>query len=871
MDFVPSTAMQRAFGPLPLLFVFDANLFLGFLWSGFGPQFNSDHLGEGWNFQPRDFAASKTACFFSCHRRTSCATWEGFGRVFQRLTTWTQCEFDASLGYPGEGPPERQMTLVSANIGSIMTDVSWKTWNADVVCLQETRVGRNNHRTASKAFHSVGFTPCFSDLLPGIWHGSNTTKTPCGGTLIAGGSAYLKNFEIQQDATGIYERIFKTKRVVAAWLQVTAKKRALVISVYARTSASQDTKIHAENNDLFEDILSFVAQFGSIPVLIAGDFQAPPDSYPAFAAALSFQSWHDPIVTVDANGDVVRPITFSNDSTFAGPGEGCTSIDSILLNDIAFAALQSAEVVGTFGKQHRPIKLVFNWESINQIGHHILKTAPFILEECEGPGNQTPKISWECSYKNDFDAVSSSDDKWAVVNDFLQHTLIAKGASWGDGPRERAGKPTFVSKIIAPKQMASHCAANFHGLQLARLIGRLSELFIRLSKPEGSAQDEFITFSTASKVRSQLHRLRSPVCWVHHRIPSLVEVFYAKSWAEQSLKSHELAVKLKRIQNWQDRIRRSASHGCAYIFHHLKNKQQDEPANLVVDQDQNIIYQPDQALSYLNSEWDQVYSANVLRHHPLKMLDTVWPYIHDQRLEVELPKISGIDLFNILQKRKTNAAPGLDGWRTTELQRFSASELQPCADCFDAIESSNLPLPKSLVCAKQVILNKPGPAAPLNKRLITILPALLLAYTGARFAQLQDWQKAIMPSSILGGIKGRHMSDLFNQLRLDIDEAKHQNDALIGIKIDKAKAFDRIIPHFVAALFLAFGLPTGFVSFFVKIYDGLHRHLSYRNWTSPVSTTAPNGVCQGCSLSLLDMNAYTRFGVTFSTTSLKFS
>lgn len=102
------------------------------------------------------------------------------------------------------------------------------------------------------------------------------------------------------------------------------------------------------------------------------------------------------------------------------------------------------------------------------------------------------------------------------------------------------------------------------------------------------------------------------------------------------------------------------------------------------------------------------------------------------------------------------------------------------------------------------------------------------------------------------------MSDLYNQIRLDIDEAKAQNHTLIGLKLDKAKAFDRVVPAFVAALFLAFGVPKGITNFFVKTYDGLHRHLSYRSWCSPSATTASNGVCQGCSLSLLATSVYTK-------------
>ena len=99
------------------------------------------------------------------------------------------------------------------------------------------------------------------------------------------------------------------------------------------------------------------------------------------------------------------------------------------------------------------------------------------------------------------------------------------------------------------------------------------------------------------------------------------------------------------------------------------------------------------------------------------------------------------------------------------------------------------------------------------------------------------------------------MSTLYNDLRLHIDCAKLDNQPLVGVKLDKAKAFDRIVPTFAGVLFLAFGLPMGFVNVFLKIYQGLHRHLSYRRWIAPIATRPANGVAQGCSLSLLAMNA----------------
>lgn len=227
----------------------------------------------------------------------------------------------------------------------------------------------------------MGFTPCLGDLLPGNWHARVQPRPRCGGTAIAGGSSYIRPFKVHEDHTGTYKQLFSTKRCVAAWVQVTANKHALFLSVYAQTGASGDTRIHGQNDSLFDSILTFVAQFGHIPVVLAGDFQAVPSSYPAIARALAFQSWSDPISTTDADGFLTRPLTFSQDGTFSGPSDGCSSIDAILVNGVAFSAIQHACVLEHFGRQHRPIQIVFEWPSIEQRGFVLFKTADFVLDQ----------------------------------------------------------------------------------------------------------------------------------------------------------------------------------------------------------------------------------------------------------------------------------------------------------------------------------------------------------------------------------------------------------------------------------------------------------------------------------------------------------
>lgn len=186
-------------------------------------------------------------------------------------------EFDCTLGFPGEGPKSDTVTLWSANIGSLRTNPLWKSWGADICCLQETRIGKANLRSTSLGIKALGQRIATSDPLPVKWH-KNGSITPCGGTAMIASESILQPFDPGSDLTGLYKTLYATKRVNAAWIQVMPKRRALVASVYAITGASQDAETHAKNDAMFTDILDFTSQFGQIPVVIAGDLQADPTS-----------------------------------------------------------------------------------------------------------------------------------------------------------------------------------------------------------------------------------------------------------------------------------------------------------------------------------------------------------------------------------------------------------------------------------------------------------------------------------------------------------------------------------------------------------------------------------------------------------------
>ena len=409
---------------------------------------------------------------------------------------------------------------------------------------------------------------------------------------------------------------------------------------------------------------------------------------------------------------------------------------------------------------------------------------------------------------------------------------------------------------MCPGQKPSGLATSIILSWLYNALGGLREIERFLSRNTNSDVHRWIQHRTFVRVWNRLARLRAPFLWPPSRRPNLVDVTVAIQWVQDRIATHEIKLKLKRIKAWQNKIKDSAQIGSAFVYKHLRNKAVTEPANLVVDPEGNAIFDPGSAMNEINKHWDPIFSANVGFPPALKMLDIVWPHIHHFHLDYPVPVLCAEDLKMVVKKRKKEAAPGLDGWRTTEMQALPIECFAWFAALFRRIEVSLDPLPKILATARQIILNKNGSSEPLNKRLITLLPVIMLAYTGARFARLKQWQMHLMPQQLQGGIPQRHMSAIHTNFALSLDQARVDQCDLIGVKIDKAKCFDRIIPEYAAALMLAFGVPRQVVTMFLKLYQGLSKHLSYKSWAQPIPTHGPNGVAQGCSLSLIAINVH---------------
>lgn len=761
--------------------------------------------------------------------------------------------FDQTLGFPGEGP----WSLMSANIDAFHSHPDCAQWDADVIALQETRLSCNNITDARHKSLEFNKDIFFGKLLTDKKNIKGVFKVPHGGTAFLAPSVSTRNFHQDDDVTGTWTKLQNTTRVSAIWHQVMPKLRVLVFSFYGQASLAHDAHL-AINQNLLTDIFLVASQFGSVPIIIAGDFQSDPDCYQAIADAKALGFWYDPLVECNDSGEFSRPITFSRGGNFKNPTEHFSSIDGILMNDVALSALSDIRVCFEHGKQHAPIKAVFQWPRIFQKGNTLVKPAAFDLTEIPKYGdlNLVANQIWNDKYSTKFE---NADDEtaWGIVNSLAIDTLKTSGAKFGRGPKQRGGKLIFKQVVSCPGQSKFGNATSKLSCYLSKTFQLVTELRHRLLRHAVKYADFVNTWNLQQKVQMHLLKIDSCRWWnpeIHLHDDALKCVLTCLHDSINRVRDKE---KRQRIANWKRKMTEGTKSKQVdkFVFAWIKSKAQQNSPNLIRDSDGDIIVDPDHAILEINNQWDQVFAANVLHSDPMEVLKFAWPHVQSDRCVAEIPPVTGNDLRTQAIRRKIDAAPGLDGWRTSEMKMLPTCVYDVAAMFFEQVEQGKRQLPSCLTVARQVILDKKGDS-PLQKRLISLLPIFLLCYTSLRYRQLQQWQRTQMPPQLFGGIKNRQMSQLQTRVRLSLDEARQSGNAIIGVKLDKAKCFDRLVPTIASALMIAFGVPTKVVMVFSQLYAKLQRFLAYKGWISTVPTTCANGVVQGDSLSLIAINVH---------------
>ena len=428
--------------------------------------------------------------------------------------------FDSTLGYLGEGP-DRSWTILSSNIGSFIKDNTWKGWTDDVICLQETRIGWNNFRNATKSAAAFGKNLILGDLLPGLFRSDGSGSTSHGGVALKG--SFTPN-------------VFKPLGVkfsprLRSWFSTSMVNRGLRLHMTSSSSTMS----------------SFVI-FCRLQV----------NSGISLSLLLVISNLH--------HSNTLRSLL------------RCTLLIGLILSP---ATLKMAPLID-------PSRATFDWLPIFQVGPIHVKFAALDTSQVGKPScprdYECHQTMWDAALTSQFDR-QLPEELWFDINQHAISALVTLGATWSNGVRKRAAPPVFQSKQYCPGQMPSGAAVSLlHLSWLHNARAKVFDIQAKVAKPYLSDKECDILHNARIKLNRLLSRLKAPFQFHSQSRLSLVSLHECHLWLQCQIERCEHDLKFKRINAWKDKIRESAKSTRAYIFHHLKNKAQDQPNNLFTSQ-----------------------------------------------------------------------------------------------------------------------------------------------------------------------------------------------------------------------------------------------------------------------------------------------
>ena len=754
--------------------------------------------------------------------------------------------FDGTLGYEGEGP---QWTLQSINVGSLEKNPQVLHSSCDAIAIQETRVTSANKKEVSfrakEANRDISFGPLMKFMESG--------HPEWGGVCVATNHGASRTFELKEDASGIYQNLVSSTRVHCVWTSADIHKTFLLISFYGFSGAHQDPAKHVATDNLLRQVFEFVSQFGQIPIAICGDFQTIPHSYSCIRDLLATGKYFDPFLTVQDGLD--RPFTFCRNRRWDDSNSPKTSIDAILVNDVAHRYIKTVSVNHNCGLQHAICQIEFEFPSNKRMGFQWVPHAKLNLSKLqpEPQRNQIACELWETTFCQKSLEAEDSEQLLTVANEYCVQILLSAGATWAQGSRQRGTIPEFRygDRDIQIGESNDAYARSINHLD--KTLRRINDLIKKL----------------AIKPPSQHAVNIAEVCWKRivnalnfngcESIPNEPTVeFLIQAWDFLSAKRHSKALQVRRmrIQSWKKKMQHSAVSTCKDIYHYLRMRHKEPAFAPICTVEGSPLYQPSHALDFAKQQWDEVFGVHAEGIPTQPFMDVVGPLLDSSNAQCNFPELEIQDFYQAIQSRKRCAAAGIDGWRTDELQSLPPIAFTPWTWLWRKIETKTFGIPKIFQCARVVMLPKPDAKnhQPLGKRLITLLSPLYLAYSKTRFQQSISWQMQIFPENLCGGVAKRKTTDISHHLAVKSEIAIASGKSLIGIKIDRSKCFDRIIPKFVAAIGERLGLDKKYLHVWQSLYEDFQRYLSYDHFILPESLKSHNGIAQGDVASVLGIN-----------------
>lgn len=496
-----------------------------------------------------------------------------------------------------------------------------------------------------------------------------------GGIAFAAKANTVRSISFDEDMTGLYQGLYASNRVHAAWAAVAPGIHMLIVNVYNLPGALSDPGKFETNNNMFQQLCHFISQFGEVPVAVVGDFQAPPTSYGAISHACSHGEFFD-VIASDVNQVEDRPTTFCRDKDWAKL-DHTSSIDCVLVNRVAFECVHSFAVRKVMGLQHAVIQVIFEWpRSLAQqkprkwVPHAALSLGNLV------PVDQRQDIAdqlWTNKYAEQCECCNDTETMATLANDFCVEILLQSGASWLAGTRKRGTVPLFqpCAKSVGPFS----CDQPTREINaFSKALTRLDDLSFKISHPQPTEHCAKIASTIWAKISRFLKAQNfGPVP------PWPTQDDLCAYWHFLSQKRDALvkATRYQRSQAWKNNMASSAMGTFKDVFSFLKRKDRPPTHNVVTDENGKPFFNPQEVLDLARKQWNPIFTSHSQPIPEEPLLNAIGHIVSQDRHEFVFPPLEDIDLYQAVQDRKSTAAGGIDGWRTPELQALPPNAFKP--------------------------------------------------------------------------------------------------------------------------------------------------------------------------------------------------
>ena len=786
------------------------------------------------------------------------------------------------------GPNDDRFIVRSHNISSFPKH--WPKalrWEADVVALQETRLGIMEQVQSREYCKDHGWDVSFGMAMKPEARSAQKTSSRTvsnGGVMIMAKSPH-KCHRTWCDA--LYNKLFRSARWNEVSLPVGDGTHCITIaSLYGISESSKGGEKAKLNDDIIADALERGVGFGATPYIICADVNEHPLNQTSIKKALESNWWFD--ATREMFG-IDPPPTFCKSGVKKSmKGKGVTKIDTILVNRPARLALMSVrQIYKLVGPDHVAIEAVFNIPHFD-VSYPVWHAPPVI------PAKSLPNYPEPIANAIAVKAIQPKLDDFqtAIANldldkaDSLWHEIACdyiKCAASDDLPPlvnnagQRRGEPPVFDRhtVAVEAPVAGSGAASAHLRDLYRIDSRLRELFW--------AQKRMIQRRYANLDIHDGHAIQITMLWRRvyrtwgtccarkhvqdvwpHIVPPLADIMRLKHVVTHEIDRLVTAGFEARKSRWKEHMRSDAKSNHGRDAYKYIRGNYSAPicaihnADVPMQCDSPLIANPEQICNAFVKDWEVVFH----KHHDIRnddasqqvkqFLDKYRDHIPYQPFEVRAP--SGKEL-QLKAQDAIGTAGGLDGWRGTEVAILPhviwclrSSVIQVSLDLAK--------IPPSELFAYQV---QPGKTQDtintLDTRPLRIYTHVHRITEGCFFAQFQTWMEK-WAHPWIHSRRGGDPHTAFVDLSLHRDEMIARGHDIVGALVDSSKYFDLFKHHILIGMFTAMGLDLRYIGRQADLW--LHQKVSIKAVGAFSQFFTPtNGVGQGHTFALVATAAST--------------